>query len=44
VPNHVYGWGRIDVEAAYETLDPSARFLPELVDDSRTTRVVPPRP
>ena len=44
IPNHVYGWGRIDVEAAFERLDPSARLLPDPVDDSRSTRVVPARP
>ena len=44
VPNHVYGWGRIDVEAAYETLDPGVRVVPRPVEDSRTPRLVPPRP
>jgi len=44
IPNHVYGWGLIDVEAAFERLDPSARLLPDPVDDSRSTRVVPARP
>jgi subtilisin family serine protease len=44
VPNHVYGWGRIDVEAALERLDPTVRRQPELVPDGRATRAVPPRP
>jgi hypothetical protein len=44
VPNHVYGWGRIDVESAYERLDPNARMIPGRVEEPRATRVVPPRP
>jgi subtilisin family serine protease len=44
VPNHVYGWGRIDVEAAFTRLDPNARMLPEPVPGGRETRTVPPRP
>jgi subtilisin family serine protease len=44
VPNHVYGWGRIDVEAAYEELNPGARMPLELAPDGRATRTLPPRP
>jgi subtilisin family serine protease len=44
VPNHVYGWGRIDVEAAYQALNPNARLRPELVPDGNAPRTVPIRP
>jgi len=44
VPNHVYGWGRIDVEAAFDALDPNARMPVEPVPNERATRTVPARP
>ena len=43
VPNPVYGWGRLDVEGAYEWLVPP-RSAPVPLGRRPTTRIVPARP
>jgi subtilisin family serine protease len=43
VPNHVYGWGRLDVEGAYERLAPP-RSVPVPLGHRPPTRWVPERP
>jgi serine protease AprX len=42
VPNPVFGWGRLDVASAYALA--TERLHPLPVHDSRSTRVLPPRP
>jgi serine protease AprX len=43
VPNAVFGWGRLDVEGAYEWLNPS-RSEPVLLGPRPPTRRIPERP
>jgi subtilisin family serine protease len=43
VPNPIFGWGRLDVAGAY-AMARTERVQPLLPQDSRATRVLPPRP